>query len=126
MHSEWYVFIGGSCKDRRYLFCTVRKPSVFESAGLGVLNVFMEPKISKDNCNYRIEYSEEMCTIYAGESDTVIAKVTPNITCNIFSTLPNIFQTRYCTMPKKGSLIKNGKKENAQQLISLVLASQTS
>ncbi|KAK1351540.1 hypothetical protein POM88_054227 [Heracleum sosnowskyi] len=74
MHSTWKVYRGDSNESRDLLF-TARKSSLFQFKTQ--LDVFLASNTSKDNRDFKIKGSwfEKSCTIYAGKSSTVIAKM---------------------------------------------------
>ncbi|CAI9097195.1 OLC1v1033565C1 [Oldenlandia corymbosa var. corymbosa] len=73
-HRRWKVFRGDSSDDKNQLF-SVRKSSLFQFKTK--LDVFLASNTKEDVCDFRIEGSwfERSCTIYAGESSTIIAQV---------------------------------------------------
>ncbi|KAK1351538.1 hypothetical protein POM88_054225 [Heracleum sosnowskyi] len=74
MHSTWKVYRGDS-NDSKDLLFTVRKSSLFQFKTQ--LDVFLASNTSKDNRDFKIKGSwfEKSCTIYAGNSSTVIAQM---------------------------------------------------
>lgn len=74
-HRRWNAFRGES-SDPKDLMFTVKKSSIIQLFGTG-LEVFLASNTSKDNPDFKIKgsYSESSCTIYAGDSTTVICQM---------------------------------------------------
>ncbi|KAG6433720.1 hypothetical protein SASPL_105335 [Salvia splendens] len=73
-HRRWQVFRGESTDSKKMLF-SVRKSSMIQFKTK--LEVFVAANSKEDRCDFRIEGSwfERSCTIYAGDTDNVIAQM---------------------------------------------------
>jgi hypothetical protein len=73
-HRRWKVFRGDSSHDKDFLF-SVKKSSLLQVKTK--LDVFLASNTKEDVCDFKIEGSwfERSCTIYAGDSSTIVAQV---------------------------------------------------
>lgn len=73
MHSRWEVYRGESTNASDLLF-TVKKASIFQLKT--AIDVFLAGNTSEHVCDFKIRgsYFERSCTVYLGNSDTVIAQ----------------------------------------------------
>lgn len=73
-HDRWQVFRGESTDDKDLIF-TVKKSSLIQLKTK--LHVFLGSNNKEDACDFRVEGSwlERSCTIYAGESNTIVAQM---------------------------------------------------
>ncbi|XP_008799837.2 protein LURP-one-related 15-like [Phoenix dactylifera] len=78
-HRRWQVYRGDSSDSKDLLF-SVRKSSLiqFKTA----LDVFLAANTSEQACDFKIKgsYFERSCTIYLGESNTIIAQMSRKYT----------------------------------------------
>jgi uncharacterized protein YxjI len=73
-HRRWKVFRGDSSSDKDLLF-SVKKSSLLQFKTK--LDVFLASNTKEDVCDFKIEGSwfERSCTIYAGESNNIVAQM---------------------------------------------------
>ncbi|KAL3531619.1 hypothetical protein ACH5RR_005140 [Cinchona calisaya] len=73
-HRRWKVFRGDSSSDKDLLF-SVKKSSLLQFKTK--LDVFLASNTKEDVCDFKIEGSwlERSCTIYAGDSSTIVAQM---------------------------------------------------
>ncbi|KAL7095185.1 hypothetical protein ACP275_10G008200 [Erythranthe tilingii] len=76
-HQRWEAFRGESIDKKDMLF-SVRKSSLFQMNTK--LHVFMASNTSEDVCDFRIKgnWFESKCTIYAGNSNNIVAQMHRN------------------------------------------------
>ncbi|KAK8697562.1 hypothetical protein V6N13_113704 [Hibiscus sabdariffa] len=74
VHDRWQVFRGESTEEKDLIF-TVKRSSVIQLKTK--LHVFLATNPKEDACDFRVEGSwlERSCTIYSGESNTILAQM---------------------------------------------------
>lgn len=74
LHRRWEVYRGDSKESKDLLF-TVKKSSLLQFKT--ELDVFLASNTSESNCDFKVKGSwlERSCSIYAGNTSTVIAQV---------------------------------------------------
>ncbi|URE07587.1 BTB POZ domain containing protein [Musa troglodytarum] len=73
-HQRWRVFRGESTDSKDLLF-SVKKSRLLQFKT--TLHVFMASNTNEDACDFKIKgsYSERSCTVYLGESDSILAQM---------------------------------------------------
>ncbi|KAG5107802.1 hypothetical protein JHK84_044709 [Glycine max] len=79
LHGQCKVFRGNSNGPSELLF-SVKRSSIIPSGKMIRLDVFLENKRKGSMCDFRVivRGSKNSCTIYAGESPTIVAKMENN------------------------------------------------
>ncbi|GMI89108.1 hypothetical protein like AT5G01750 [Hibiscus trionum] len=74
VHDRWQVFRGESTDEKDLIF-TVKRSSMIQFKTK--LHVFLGSNPKEDVCDFRVEGSwlERSCTIYSGESNTILAQM---------------------------------------------------
>lgn len=79
MHRRWKVFRGESSDPKDLLFTTKLSSIIQLKTGL---DVFLAGNTKEEACDFKLKGSwfERSCTVYAGNSNTIIAQVSLNKT----------------------------------------------
>lgn len=76
-HCRWQVFRGESTEPQDLMFSAKTSSVLYLKTKL---HVFLANNTNEDVCDYRVEGSwfDRSCTIYVGETPTVVAQVNPD------------------------------------------------
>ncbi|TKY65727.1 LURP-one-related 15 [Spatholobus suberectus] len=82
LHERWQVFRGQSSDPSQLLF-SVKRSSMIQSGTMIKLDVFLANNKDESMCDFRviIRGNKSSCTVYAGESPTIVAKVSTTCVC---------------------------------------------
>ena len=74
MHDRWEAYRGQRTKAKDLIF-TLKRSSLIQFKTK--LDVFLARNTKEDACDFKIKgsWSERSCTVYAGESNSIVAQV---------------------------------------------------
>jgi hypothetical protein len=74
MHNRWKAYRGESTDSKDLIF-TLKRSSLIQFKT--TLDVFLASNKNEDVCDFKVKcrWLEESCTVYAGESNNIVAQV---------------------------------------------------